>query len=56
METLKNATATKFEDEFGNIIQEFEVIEYDKRVNGEWIEEKRYKVEGHILILMVNYT
>ena len=38
---LKNINFKQFNDEFGNIKQQFEVIRYDKRSNGEWIEEER---------------
>ncbi|MNW54714.1 hypothetical protein D3C74_323290 [compost metagenome] len=43
MVEIEKINLTLFEDEFGNVIQEFEVIEYDKRADGEWTEENRHK-------------
>ena len=33
----------QFEDQFGNLKEEFEIISYAKLSNGEWTEDRRYK-------------
>ncbi|MNH75582.1 hypothetical protein D3C73_278260 [compost metagenome] len=57
MQTIEKIDFSKFQDDFGNVIQEFEVVEFDKRSNGEWVEEKRhgsgrqyYNVEGQLYL------
>lgn len=53
---MTNVNFNHFEDEFGNIKQEFEVIKYEKYANGEWVEVERresgrtyYNVDGKLL-------
>ncbi|MFJ3388797.1 hypothetical protein [Lysinibacillus sp. NPDC086135] len=38
---MTNINFNQFEDEFGNVIQEFEVIKYEKYADGEWVEVER---------------
>ena len=48
---IKNVNFNNFRDEFGNVKQEFEVIRFDKRSNGKWIEEERRTSGGSYFIL-----
>lgn len=55
MEIINNVDFSKFNDSFGNLIKEFEVIIYNKYADGEWVEERRVKssrnyyiVDGHL--------
>ncbi|MFB0831526.1 hypothetical protein ACEU2D_18225 [Brevibacillus laterosporus] len=42
---------TQFEDEFGNLKEEFEVIVYNKLANDEWVEDRRFTSgRSHFLI------
>ncbi len=41
MKKLENINFSKFEDEFGNLKEEFDVIVYTKLSNGEWVEDKK---------------
>jgi hypothetical protein len=52
---IENVNFKQFHDEYGNLKKEFEVIKYDKRSNGEWVEESRfqsgrgwYEVDGRL--------
>jgi hypothetical protein len=61
MNDIKNVNFDKFEDEFGNLLNEFEVIKYEKYSNGEWKETERkpsgrntYIVEGQLYFRLDN--
>lgn len=52
---VKHVNFNQLEDQFGNLIQEIEIVKYDKRSDGTWVEEQRYKggksycvIEGQI--------
>jgi hypothetical protein len=56
-----NFDKNQFEDKFGNLKYEFEVIVYNKNINEEWVEDKRfnsgksyYIVDSNIYCLIDN--
>lgn len=48
---LRNVNFKQFEDDFGNLTQEYEIIKYDKRLNGEWIEDERFNSSRNYYII-----
>jgi hypothetical protein len=43
MNKLENVNFRKFEDEFDNLLHEFEVVKYEKMANDEWVEHSRFE-------------
>lgn len=51
MKNLDQVNFKKFEDEFGNLKNEFEVIQYEKYSDGQWVEVKRFESgRGHYIL------
>ena len=42
MEKINNVNFKKFEDKYGNLLNEYEIIVYYKDSDGKWNEEKRF--------------
>ncbi|MCC0764780.1 hypothetical protein IR151_17440 [Clostridioides sp. ES-S-0006-03] len=51
---LRSVNFKQFEDNFGNLIQEYEIIKYHKNSNGEWIEDRRFNSSRNYYIVNNN--
>ncbi|MCC0705151.1 hypothetical protein IC213_19010 [Clostridioides sp. ES-S-0049-02] len=48
---LRSVNFKQFEDKFGNLIKEYEIIKYCKHSNGKWVEDMRFNSSRNYYII-----